>query len=197
MGHSYTVPGFTVFMDVASSIVQEGKVSNLFDNSLERAGEKHYITGVSAINFPTSKNTGGWHFLNYFDLDRGIFRVSLSGIHYPDTNKYFGHFGVVDISNKLDALKIPHLNKVVFMATHHRAAADMLVKWAISGKEYCTVEADEWFPAKSDRDALANTLTLAKEKLEQDGLWVRLQSWMTSQLESGLGKTPVDGSAFH
>ncbi|WP_410951034.1 hypothetical protein [Pseudomonas sp. S1(2024)] len=172
-------------------------MSNLFDNSLERADRQHYITGVPAINFPTSKNTGGWHFLNYFDLDRGVFKVSLSGIHYPSTNKYFGDFGIVDISNKLDALKIPHFNKRVFMATHHRAAADILIKWAISGKVHCTVEADEWFPAKSDRDALVNVLTLAKEKLEEDGLWIRLQSWMTSQLESGSKKTPFEENTFH
>lgn len=172
-------------------------MSKLFDNSLERADKKHYITGVPAMNFPTSKNTGGWHFLNYFDLDSGVFKVSLSGIHYPSTNRYFGDFGIVDVSNKLDDLKIPHFNKNVFMATHHRAAVDILVKWAISGREYCTVEADEWFPAKSDRDALANVLNLAKQKLEEDGLWIRLQSWMMSQLESGSKNTQSEENTFH
>lgn len=169
----------------------------LFDNSLDRAGKKNYITGVPAINFPTAKNTGGWHFINYFDLDKGVFKVSLSGIHYPDTSRYFGDYGLIDISSKLDDLKIPHTCHQVYIANHHRAAVDILVKWAISSSKHCTVEAEEWFPAKEDRDNLFKIINLAKQKLEEDGLWTKLESWVKLQLESGLKKTHTEENTFH
>lgn len=171
-------------------------MSTLFDNSLERAGKKNYITGVPAINFPTAKNTGGWHFLNYFDLDKGVFKVSLSGIHYPDTTRYFGDYGLIDISSRLDDLQIPYTSQQVYIANHHRAAADILVKWAISSSRYCTVEAEEWFPAEQDKEILFNIINLAKQKLQEDGLWTKLESWVRSQRELGLNKTPTKESTF-
>jgi len=60
----------------------------LFDPDLKRVSREHYITGKAAINFPTiGGTTGGWQFLSYFDRESGIAKVSLAGIHYPDTTR--------------------------------------------------------------------------------------------------------------
>lgn len=66
----------------------------LFDFDLKRVSFEHYITGKAAINFPHPESTtGGWHFLSYFDRDTGVAKVSLAGIHYPDTAEFFGDAG--------------------------------------------------------------------------------------------------------
>lgn len=74
----------------------------LFDFDLKRVSHKHYITGKAAINFPyPGSTTGGWHFLSYFDRDSGVAKVSLAGIHYPDTTGYFGEIGIIDATDQL------------------------------------------------------------------------------------------------
>ena len=74
----------------------------LVDCDLKRVSREHYITGKAAINFPhAGSTTGGWHFLSYFDRDSGVAKVSLTGIHYPDTTDFFGDVGVNDVTNKL------------------------------------------------------------------------------------------------
>jgi len=61
----------------------------LFDFDLKRVSSQHYITGKAAINFPhQGSTTGGWHFLSYFDREAGVAKVSLAGIHYPDTTSF-------------------------------------------------------------------------------------------------------------
>ncbi len=63
---------------------------------------KHYITGKAAINFPHPESTsGGWHFLSYFDRESGVAKVTLAGIHYPETTTYFGDSGINDATDLL------------------------------------------------------------------------------------------------
>lgn len=71
----------------------------LFDFDLKRVSCEHYITGKAVINFPHSgSTTGGRHFLSYFDRESGVAKVSLAGIHYPDTTGYFGDLGITDVT---------------------------------------------------------------------------------------------------
>ena len=65
-------------------------IQPLFDFDLKRVSREHYVTGIAAINFPYSGGTtGGWYFLSYFDRESGVTKVSLAGIHYPDTTAFF------------------------------------------------------------------------------------------------------------
>lgn len=74
----------------------------LFGFDLKRVSLEHYITGKAAINFPHPESTtGGWHFLSYFERDSGVAKVSLAGIHYPDTTDFFGDAGVIDVTDEL------------------------------------------------------------------------------------------------
>ncbi len=74
----------------------------LFDFDLKPVSRENYITGKAAINFPhPGSTTGGWHFLSYFDRETAMAKVSLAGIHYPDTNDYFGDLGITDVTDQL------------------------------------------------------------------------------------------------
>ncbi len=46
------------------------------------------------------------------------------------------------------------------MADHYRAAADMVVKWALSDSKHCNVEVAEWFPAPEAKQQLFEVLDL-------------------------------------
>ena len=77
----------------------------LYDFDFKRVSREHYITGEAAINFPhVGSTTGGWHFLSYFDREAGGAKVSLAGIHYPDTTGFFGDAGVIDVTEQLAKL---------------------------------------------------------------------------------------------
>lgn len=73
-----------------------------FDVDLKRVTYVHYITAKAAINFFwVHRSSGGWHYLSYWNSSTGKAKVSLAGIHYLDTSKYFGDTGIVDASEEL------------------------------------------------------------------------------------------------
>lgn len=154
----------------------------LFDFDLKRVSRTHYITGKAAINFPHARSaTGGWHFLSYFDRDSDVAKVSLAGIHYPDTTDFFGYAGVIDVTDELARRGWSEDGKRLFMADHYRAAADMIVRWTLSDSEHCNVEIDEWFPARDDKQGLLRLLDLAKPKLTDAGRLQKIEAWLSSQ----------------
>ncbi len=104
----------------------------LFDFDLKRVSREHDITGKAAINFPhPGSTTGGWHFLSCFDRDSGIAKISLAGIHYPDTAHFFGSAGIIDVTDELAKRGWLVEDKRLFMADHYRAASNMVIKWAL------------------------------------------------------------------
>lgn len=154
----------------------------LFDFDLKRVSLEHYITGKAAINFPHPESTtGGWHFLSYFDRDSGVAKVSLAGIHYPDTTGFFGDAGVIDVTKQLTKRGWFLDGQLIFMADHYRAAADMIVRWALSESEHCNIEIDEWFPSLTEKQRLLKMLDLAKPKLFEVGRIQKMETWLDSQ----------------
>jgi hypothetical protein len=90
----------------------------LFDFDLKLVSRRHYITGKAAINFPhPGCTTGGWHFLSYFDRDSGVAKVSLAGIHYPDTDAFFGDAGIADVTDQLADRGFRVEGRRLYMAT--------------------------------------------------------------------------------
>ena len=153
----------------------------LFDFDLKRVSRTHYITGKAAINFPhAGSTTGGWHFLSYFDREAGAAKVSLAGIHYPDTTGFFDHAGVIDVTEQLAKLGWFAEGRRLFMADHYRAAADMVVKWALSESRHCNVEVAEWFPSPEGRQELLMLLDLGKPKLLEMGRLQKMEAWLIS-----------------
>ncbi|WP_092357554.1 hypothetical protein [Pseudomonas sp. NFACC25] len=154
----------------------------LFDFDLQRVSRRHYITGKAAINFPLPGCiTGGWHFLSYFDQDSGVTKVSLAGIHYPDTDAIFGDTGIVDITEQMRERGWPVEDKRLFMADHYRAAADMIMKWALSDSRHCSVEVAEWFPSPEARSRFLEMLGLGRPQLSELHRLQKVESWLSSQ----------------
>jgi hypothetical protein len=154
----------------------------LFDFDLKRVSREHYITGKSAINFPhAGSTTGGWHFLSYFDRDAGVAKVTLAGIHYPDTTGFFSDAGIIDATEQLAKRGWFVEGRRLFMADHYRATADMIVRWALSESGYCNVEVAEWFPSQEDRQGLLMFLDFGKPKLLEMGRLQKMEAWLSSQ----------------
>lgn len=153
----------------------------LFDFDLKRVSREHYITGKAAINFPhPGSTTGGWHFLSYFDREARVAKVSLAGVHYPDTTDFFADVGVIDVTEQLAERGWTVEGRRLFMADHYRAAADMIVRWAMSDSEHCNVVIDEWFPTQSSKHRLFEMLDAARPKLLEIGRLQKLGAWLTS-----------------
>ena len=157
-------------------------IQPLFDFDLKRVSRTHYITGKAAINFPhAGSTTGGWHFLSYFDRDSGVAKVSLAGIHYPDTTDFFGDAGVIDVTDELAMRGWSEDGKRLFMADHYRAATDMIVKWALTDSTHCNVEVAEWFPSPEARSRLLKVLDLGKPQLSKLHRLQKVDAWLSSQ----------------
>jgi len=153
----------------------------LFDLDLKRVSREHYITGKAAINFPhAGSTTGGWHFLSYFDRDSGVAKVSLTGIHYPDTTDFFGDAGVIDVTDELAMRGWSEDGKRLFMADHYRAAADMAMKWVLSDSKHCNVEVADWFLSYETKQRLFEILNSGKTKL-LDLKLQKMEAWLSSQ----------------
>lgn len=154
----------------------------LFDLDLGRVSREHYITGKAAINFPSPGGvTGGWHFLSYWNRDAGVAKVSLAGVHYPNTSRFFGDSGVVEVTQVLARLGWPVQGRDVFIADHYRAAADMVVRWALSESQHCNVEVSEWFPGDDDKQRLVDLLQAARPMLVELGRLEKVDSWLRDQ----------------
>lgn len=154
----------------------------LFDLDLHRVTREHYITGKSAINFPfPGVSSGGWHVLAYWDREAGVCKVSLAGIHLPDTSAFFGDVGVLDVTEVLAERGWRSEGRSVWMADHCRAAADMIVRWALSDSQHCSVEIDDWFPFNADRHRFLDLVVSAKTQLDAVGRCDKVELWLAAQ----------------
>lgn len=155
----------------------------LFDLDLSRVTREHYITGKAAINFPfPGVTTGGWHYLSYWNREEGVAKVSLAGVHYPDTTEFFGNAGIVDVTLVLKRLGWPVGGRDVFIADHYRAAVDMLIRWVLSESQHCNVELAEWFPGDDDKLRLLELLYAGRLKLRELGRLGKVEIWLHTQL---------------
>ena len=154
----------------------------LFNLDLSRITREHYITGKAAINFPfPGVTTGGWHFLSYWDRESGVCKVSLAGIHFSDTTAFFGDAGILDATQLLAKRGWHAEGKAVWMADHFRAAADMVIRWALSDSQHCSVEIADWFPADEDRQRFLELLGTASPHLLELGRIEKFERWLEGQ----------------
>lgn len=102
--------------------------------------------------------------------------MSLAGIHYPDTTDFFGDAGVTDVTDQLFQRGWSAEGRRLFMADHYRAAADMIVRWALSEARHCNIEVADWFPSLGDRQGLLMLLDLGKPKLLEMGRLQKMEA---------------------
>lgn len=93
-------------------------------------------------------NRAARDFPSCYDRESGVNKVSLAGIHYPDTT---GDLGITDVTDPLDERCWFVEGQRQYMADYCRAAADMVVRWALSESNYCNVKIAEWFPDVTDK----------------------------------------------
>lgn len=65
-------------------------------------------------------------------------KVSLAGIHYPDTTDYFGDMGITDVTDQLADHGWAVKGRRLFMADHFRAAAELLQSCCRHDREVVT-----------------------------------------------------------
>ena len=115
--------------------------------------------------------------MSYWDQDSRMCKVSLAGIHYPDTALFFGDEGILD-ATKLLADRGWLSESEIWMADHFRAAADMIVRWALSDSLHCNIEITEWFPADQDRQRFLDLLGDAEARFRDVGRLEKLERWL-------------------
>jgi len=154
----------------------------LFDIDLKSVSSEHYITEKAAINFPHSGcTTGGGHYMSYFGRVSGVAKVLLAGIHYPDTTVFFGEQGIINATDLFAKWGWMTEVQILFMADHYRAAADMVMKWALSESKHCNIELAEWFPSADEKQQLLDLLDTGKSKLQRIGKLEKVELWLSSQ----------------
>lgn len=67
------------------------------------------------------------------------------------------------------------------MVEHYRAAADMVVKWALSEAESCDVEINEWFPSLAEKLRFLAEVNIAKPNLHAMGMLKKVAAWIERQ----------------
>ena len=117
----------------------------------------------------------------YWDRDSEVCKVSLAGIHFPDTRSFFGDAGILDVTQALSERGWRADGKTVWMADHFRSAADMVVRWALSDSQHCNVEVREWFPADEDRQRFLGLLDTARPHLLAMGRLEKVERWLETQ----------------
>lgn len=108
-------------------------------------------------------------------------KVSLPGIHYPNTTGYFGDLGIADVTDQLAESGWVVEGRRLFMADHYRTTADMIVKWALTDAERCNVELDEWFPPPSEKQRLLEILDATGQKFLEVGRLHKVEAWLSSE----------------
>lgn len=90
---------------------------------------RRYISGIVALNLPTSPDSGDWHTVEMLHaLKRGApISLRLAGENTEfDAFSYFGSDGIIDASETIARLG-ETVQGPVHVATHPRAVADMLM----------------------------------------------------------------------
>lgn len=115
------------------------------------------------------------------DRESGVAKVSLAGIHYPETTGYLGDQGIIDVTDQPAQRGWSAEERHLYMADYYRAAADMIVRWVLSESIHCSVEIDDWFPSRAQRQRLLDILDTGRPKLSGIGRWQKVEVWLRKQ----------------
>lgn len=126
-----------------------------------------YLGGMAALNLPSPKGTGDWHFWQTFFCERKkLSRSFISGLGCEtDTVGLLGEEGVFDCSALLDSLNIPFDGERAFAASHARAVADLVLASVLRGEPTDYICLDDWMPRDSDKEEVFALLDKAMSKL--------------------------------
>ncbi|CCD28830.1 conserved hypothetical protein [Candidatus Glomeribacter gigasporarum BEG34] len=126
-----------------------------------------YLSGIAALNIPSTRGTGDWHLIETFFRPRQQHsRLFVSGIGCEtDTTPLLSNRGIFECSARLSEWQIPHPPGAVYAADHARAIADMVLVCVLDGSEPDHVELDDWMPMSEDKQAVFDLLEIAMPHL--------------------------------
>jgi hypothetical protein len=107
--------------------------------------------------------------------------VEQAAIHYPDTTACFGELGIIDLTDELAERGWSVEERRLYMADHYMAAADMVVRCALSESIYCSVVLNNWYHSQAERQRLLETLDTATSQLPKVGRWQKVEAWLRTQ----------------
>lgn len=139
-----------------------------------------YLGGMAALNLPTAAGTGDWHQVQtFFRPRRRLSRSFISGVGcQTDTTDLLGRAGIVDCTQVVERLRIPHQGARVFAATHARAVADLVLAAVLRGESPDFVDLDDYMPRPDDKREVFDLLQMAAAKLSADARQ-QVNAWRT------------------
>lgn len=133
-------------------------MDNLFYNQLKEIpfSESVYISGYFALNIHSPESTGDWHKLNYWYDESELGRthlLGLEGFSLFETGSYFGGDGVFVANEIMIDMGLGRFCEGIdiYMANHHRAVCDFVIRYAIDGEFYPMTDFDDMLPADEDK----------------------------------------------
>lgn len=143
-----------------------------------------YVGGMAALNLPTAIGTGDWHQVQtFFRPHRRLSRSFISGVGCPtDTTALLGRTGIVDCTQVVEQLRIPHQGLRVFAATHARAVADLVLGAVQRGESPDFVDLDDFMPRPEDKREVFDLLQMATAKLDGNARQ-QVNAWQTKNVD--------------
>ncbi|MCP5170205.1 MAG: hypothetical protein H6999_10680 [Hahellaceae bacterium] len=139
------------------------------DAALPSTTQTMYLTGKAALNIPSKKGTGDWHFQEIFRGGKGHRPgpFPLAGLELLSTSHIFGKKGIVERSAVLKKMGVD-VDKPVYVASHARAMADMVFSALKSGRAFeNSFIISDWFPSETDQRELLLYLRLLEPHLTE------------------------------
>ncbi|MEH6822720.1 MAG: hypothetical protein V7629_02270 [Motiliproteus sp.] len=148
--------------------------------ALPQTSRRHYLTGKTALNIPSERGTGDWHFFEVFQGTHGRppgpFFVAEKDL--LDTSELLQDEGIIECSRALKA-QGAQANHPVYAADHPRAMADMLYSAIKKDLHFeNSYNIDDWFPAAKDKNELFRLVGKLKAGMSSQQ-WNRLDSWIS------------------
>lgn len=104
-------------------------------------------------------------------------RVIVAGRHYL----VFNNAGIIGVTEQLAKRGCFVDGRQLYMTDHYRAAADIIVRWALGDSDHYNLEIDEWFPSAEVRQLLLEILALGKPRPLEMNRLQKVEVWLSSQ----------------
>ncbi|NOR69628.1 MAG: hypothetical protein GQ532_08040 [Methylomarinum sp.] len=139
----------------------------------------NYITAIAALNIPSDKGTGDWHFFENFMIhDDVIPTQKVAGIDTLSTKKWLGNTGIFDCYEVLKECGLKSDKQKIYAANHYRAIADMVydnVKRGYSIKD--TISLNDWLPELHEKKKMYILISLLESAMTSNE-WDVIKEWI-------------------
>ncbi|MFT6599972.1 MAG: hypothetical protein ACJATD_000820 [Alloalcanivorax sp.] len=147
---------------------------------------RRYISGIVALNLPTSPDSGDWHTMETLRaLKRGArIPLCLAGESTEfDALDYFGNDGIIDASAAIARLG-EDVQGPVYVASHARAVADMVMLRLPQGwLNLAHLNLDDWL-SEDGKERVINLLMKVRDRFSDEEVAI-LERLLGRKLSTG------------